>query len=352
MLAADSMVMPLARWSRQVESYFRLPAANSRDAYGEALARIVKEHGVDCVIPTCEEVFHLSMCKHLLPQECMVFAEDISKLRELHDKYLFQASATGCGIGLPRTMLIRSRRLLADSWERDMVDCDVVYKRCYSRFAEGTLVKPRLKQVDRLKPSESDPWVAQEFIPGEEVCCYAVAVDGRLTAIATYKPLHRAGKGAGICFEPVASSEIDAFVTRFVEKHACSGQISFDFIVSPDRGTFVIECNPRATSGVHLLPRDTDWNGIFEGSLDSIVRPGEGKAMVGLAMVAYGLFSSDESMLTDFVSSRDVVLKYDDPLPVIGQMFATGETLFRAARKGISPIAATTADIEWNGPLA
>ncbi|MDW9478615.1 hypothetical protein GOB57_07850 [Sinorhizobium meliloti] len=353
-IAADSMVMPVARWSRHVLRYHRIPPANNRQAYAAALARIIEEDGIDCILPTCEEVFHLALVRDALPPTCSVFADDISKLLLLHDKYTFTKAAAGCGISVPRTLLLRSWRRLADSWEREMTDVDLVYKKCFSRFAEGTLVKPKIDQVSRLRPSPTEPWIAQEFIPGEELCSYAVAVAGRLTAIAVYRPLHRAGKGAGICFEPIVAPEIEGFASRFVEKHAFTGQISFDFIMSPERGAFVIECNPRATSGVHLLPRDTDWHGVVSGADGRIVRGGQSKAMVGLAMAAYGLSSLKGvwCAVKDFMASDDVIMRSGDAMPTVGQVFATAETLLRAARGGISPLAATTYDIEWNGPLS
>ncbi|MCZ7861416.1 ATP-grasp domain-containing protein [Agrobacterium salinitolerans] len=352
-IAADSMATPVARWSRHVSKFHRIPAATDRQAYAEALARIVDEDGISMIIPTCEEVFHLAMVRDRLPPSCGVFADDIAKLRLLHDKYTFTKAATGCGIGIPRTLLLRSWRRLADSWERELTDVDLVYKRCFSRFAEGTLVRPKIDQVNRLRPSPTEPWIAQEFIPGEELCSYAVAVEGRMTALAIYRPLHRAGKGAGICFEPVVSPEIEEFVSRFVEKHGFTGQISFDYIVSPERGPFVIECNPRATSGVHLMPRDTDWGSVFSGTVRSPVRAGHEKAMVGLAMATYGLSSSRGAWrsIRDFMASKDVVMRKGDPMPALGQVFATAETLLRAFRDGISPLASTTSDIEWNGPL-
>jgi predicted ATP-grasp superfamily ATP-dependent carboligase len=352
-VAADSMVLPIARWSRNVSKYHRIPPANDRSAYAEALTRIVEDDGIDTIVPTCEEVFHLSMVRDKLPPSCSIFADDISKLQLLHDKYTFTKAAAGCGMGIPRTLLLRSWRRLADSWEREMTDVDLVYKRCYSRFAEGTLVRPKIDQVNVLRPSPTEPWIAQEFIPGEELCSYAVAVRGRVTALAVYKPIHRAGRGAGICFEPVISPEIEQFVSRLVTKHAFTGQIGFDFIVSPERGPFVIECNPRATSGVHLLPRDTDWGAVLSGTVLDTVRGRQDKAMVGLAMATYGLSSlrGASHAIRDFMSSEDVIMRKGDLLPAVGQFFATGELLIRAFRGGISPLAATTSDIEWNGSL-
>lgn len=353
-LAADSMMFPVARWTKSVDRYFRLPAAaENAEAYGKALSKIVSSEGVDVILPTCEEVFHLSMSRHLLPKECVVFADDIEKLRVLHDKFAFTIAARDCGIGIPRTTLLRSWRRLCDTWERTMIDCDLVYKRTFSRFAEGTYLGPSLELIGKVRPTPEQPWIAQEFIEGDEVCCYAVAVRGKVTAIAPYRPLHRVGKGAGICFETVRSPQIEAFVSNIVEKLDFTGQISFDFIVDPDRGAYVIECNPRATSGVHLIPQASDWNAILSGDAGETVVPAEGRAMVGAAMATFGLSRAFRSgfrqWVSDFRASSDVVWRSDDKLPSAGQWLATAETLARAIRTGTSALGASTADIEWNG---
>jgi len=58
--------------------------------------------------------------------------------------------------------------------------------------------------------------------------------------------------GASMSSLSVDDLEITRFVTEFVEKINYTGQISFDFIRSKER-LYVIECNPRATSGIHLF---------------------------------------------------------------------------------------------------
>jgi hypothetical protein len=349
------MSFPLTRFSRAITRYSRLPfASGNLQEYAKALSDLVTRDAIDVIVPTCEEVFHVSQARSYLPAGVHLVADEIAKLKTFHDKHTFMGAAAGCGIGIPRTVLIRSRRRLAETWETLMSDVEVVYKRVFSRFGEGTLVKPGTRQVDRLQPTQDEPWIAQEFIEGDELCAYSVAREGAVKAIAVYRPIHRVGKGAGICFERVASHEIEAFIGKFVARHRFTGQISFDFIVSPDRGAFVIECNPRATSGVHLLPDDCDWDGVFLGTAADCTRAATGKAMVSAAMCTVGLRSALSrarfgEWRRDFTSARDAVWRASDPLPAIGQFVATSELLLRAAKGGMSPLAATTSDIEWNG---
>ena len=51
-------------------------------------------------------------------------------------------------------------------------------------------------------------------------------------------------------------------------------------------------------------------------------------------------------------AGRDVIFRWRDPLPALWQWLALGYFFFVGARRGLSPLAASTDDIEWNGPAA
>ena len=74
--------------------------------------------------------------------------------------------------------------------------------------------------IEGLCPTEADPWVAQAYLPGEEISAYAVAVDGRLAAFQSYRPTYRVGHGAGVAFEAA-----DAPVAR----HLPTGGLSIEW---------------------------------------------------------------------------------------------------------------------------
>ena len=57
-------------------------------------------------------------------------------------------------------------------------------------------------------------------------------------------------------FESIDCPESLDIVRRFVEWSNYEGQISFDFRRDA-RGLSIIECNPRPTAGVHLMPAKT-----------------------------------------------------------------------------------------------
>jgi hypothetical protein len=182
-----------------------------------------------------------------------------------------------------------------------------------------------------------------------------VVVDGRVQAHAVYPVGYRAGNGACIYFESVSEPEVDAWVAEFVGKVRFTGQIAFDFMKDVSGKWLPIECNPRATSGIHLFDGAPDFVGAFtEIRNSSVIPPKEVKKMLGLAMVSYGmpLRSGLREMVRwcrSFFSSRDILFHYGDPMPFFYQ-FATFASLGAIAHaKHISLMEASTYDIEWNG---
>jgi len=127
-------------------------------------------------------------------------------------------------------------------------------------------------------------WVAQRYAGSELLCTYAVAHEGRLLAHAAYRAPQTAS-GASVCFRSDADPQAREWVELFVQRTGFSGQIAFDFIRTQDGSLLPIECNPRATSGVHLLlapqvPQMRSGNGFSYPSEreDDLIRRGGGRS--------------------------------------------------------------------------
>src|SRR5690606_2011320 len=104
------------------------------------------------------------------------------------------------------------------------------------------------------------------------------------------RPLYRAGnaQGAGVLVEPVVDDTIRHFVEGFVSRTQWTGQISFDFRRDAEGRLHVLECNPRATTGVHFFAAK---DGLPDALLEGTATAPTIKAPVGvaLAMLIYGL---------------------------------------------------------------
>ncbi len=343
-VAAESMAWPLTRVSNAVVRSVRVaPPRQQTDRFLADLRRIVAEERAVCVIPTCEEVFYAA-CAADLP----VFAPPPDVLARLHDKAAFAARVRSLGLGVPETHRIASERDLApflrdsDRW---------VFKPAFSRFGTDTLVPPhRPNSLSAIHPSDAAPWVVQRFEAGEVVCAYAVAHAGRLAALAVYRTPYTAGR-AGVWFRHERHDGVRAWVDAFVASEGLTGQVAFDFIERTDRSVVAIECNPRATSGLHLLRDVPGFADAFFAMPSVPIEPPVGTAVrLSLPMLAAGRRAGfDAPWRQAWRTSCDAVSDARDPRPAFGQVLLGAELAVRARRSGGSLLAASTADIAWNG---
>lgn len=332
-IMADSMRMPLSRWSNASAAYYRVPSPRFQTAaFAPALQRIIKSEKVTHLIPTCEETFYIAALRDSF--SCKTWTADLACLHRLHHKLGFTKFAAA-DFTFPETML------LADftDWTNSEA---YVFKPCYSRFAAATIIGKKIT-AEHFPENEKAHWVAQRRVHGKEMCVYSIWESGELKAYAAYHPLYRAGKGAGIFFEHCTNEQLFRQVAAFGKRINYTGQLSFDVIVDSSNTPHVIECNPRATSGAHLLREQladafmNDGECIFPGDVAAALK-------TVLAFLKPGVLFSKHVR-----RANDAVFTLRDPLPVLLQPLAFAEFVFRKFRYRTTLLGATTADIEWNG---
>ena len=350
---ADSLPGAPSRWSRAVARSYAVPWANrDPDGYIDALLRVVRRERIDLLVPTCEEIFFVARGRDRLAPHCAVFTDSIDALRRLHSKWLFVQTARSHGLAVPPTTLLTrpddARRALASGR-------DLVLKPVYSRFAARTVLRPRTAADLPADVSERRPWAAQDYVAGRQLCTYGVAHAGRLTVHSAYRAEFTFGPGAAVAFAALDHPASRAWVEAFVRAEGFTGQIAFDFIETPDGRLFAVECNPRATSGVHLFADDPEFVPAFLGEAAGVVQPRRGRASrYALLMAAQlprsvGSWSRLRRWAAAFFGGRDVFFRADDPWPFLGQLAAFAVLRRRARRFGVSLVEASTLDIEWNG---
>ncbi|NJK45490.1 MAG: GNAT family N-acetyltransferase [Pleurocapsa sp. SU_196_0] len=358
MFVADSQYH-LTQGSRWVRAAFRVPKPRlCPTGFARALEEIVSRERVDLVIPTCEEIFWLMLVlddSEFSALRTKVFAPNLEVLHGLHHKKRFHDLLRTLGIRTPETTLLESSGAL----ERLNRTGSLVLKPAYSRFgARMRLLSPRDKIVDVPRITRSQPWLAQEFIHGEELCAFAVAWGGRVNAFALYRPGWRAGRGAATSFSLLPRDDprnVEALevVTRLTSSLNFTGQIALD-VMSDAHGLSVLECNPRATSGVHLFaPEDHLENAYLHDLGTPIIATGV-PARLGVPMLLCAFPKilephGVETWTRTWRDSRDVLRDPRDPLSVRHQLRCVLESLREAWRLRCSVLEATTADIEWNG---
>lgn len=180
--------------------------------------------------------------------------------------------------------------------------------------------------------------MAQEWIEGDEFSSWSLCVDGGTRTLTFYHCPVRAGR-AGCSFVPHWDGEAADFVTAFAKERHFTGSLAFDFIRGRKTGLKVIECNPRLTSGLHVLDPRVSLAALLESPspLPPPVRP----ALLRLPT----LFASPRKAW----DSRDMVVTPDDSGPRWGQLVGFAELAFRSLRHRIPLSAASTRDIEYNG---
>jgi len=345
---AESLRGHLSEPSRALAQNFLVPPPRQQTReFLDALERIVRENKIDLVIPTCEEVFYVAMGRERFP----AFVEPLERLRQLHNKWEFIKLSRGLGLPVPETMLIETEASLRSAWKRWP---RLVIKPVYSRFAAKTLIRPTPEEAKSAVTFDSR-WIAQEFIEGTQICTYSICHNRRITAHTAYRSDFTAGQGATIWFRHINHAATFDWAKKFVAEISFTGQIAFDFIETLDGKIFAIECNPRAISGIHLLARNPRFPKTFLNPSEPCVIPSDDfSVQLWTGMLVYGLPASvKKSQLKKwwdaFASSRDVIFRRDDPLPALLQFRSILYYLKLARRERISPLEASTFDIEWNG---
>jgi hypothetical protein len=155
--------------------------------------------------------------------------------------------------------------------------------------------------------------------------------------------------GATIFYEPHHNQTIQDFVKAYVSHFSFTGQIAFDFMVNEEGNIYPIECNPRATSGLHLFKEDSGIEKCLIGDSDELL-VGDHSMMLLFPML-YEYFSSKDkaSHWKAIKQAQDVVFSTKDISPFFYQFVAFSYLYLKGKKTGLTPIQVSTHDIEWDG---
>lgn len=303
------------------------------------------------IIPACEEVFHLAALAEADTFPERLFAPRRDQLTTLHAKDRFAALCRSLSLPVPDTTVLVDQAALADVAGRPG---DQVFKPVWSRFGVRTLVAPGPAALATLVPTPDAPWVVQRRIIGEEVSFYAVCQEGRIVAFCAYGSDWRLPGGAGYAFRPLPAHRTARLrpLADALAAFAGSGQIACDAIFDADGQPWLIECNPRATSGIHLFDRAPAFGQALMGR--GMAEPAAGPCHLSTALWLQGLPTAlRRGQLADWRiqrrDGRDALAAPGDPGPRLGALADVAVFGLRAARSGRPLTGAMTADIEWNG---
>ena len=350
---ADSRPGLMARWSGVAAGLHRYASpVREPEAFRRDIDDLFRALDPVLIVPVCEEVFHLAHAAEGGDWAQRVFAQSSEVLDRLHSKFRFIDLCGTLGLPAPTTRRIASRTELAGAAGSAS---GKVFKAEYSRFGADVVIGPSAARLAGMDPTPVRPWVVQDRVVGREACFYAVALGGRLTAFSAYEAAWRLRGGAGYAFTSLETSmrdRLSAMAGRLAG-FVGTGQFACDLIIDAEDQPWLIECNPRATSGVHLF-------GGGRGLADAMTGQGAGTAVgdhdgwLGPAMWRYGLPTALwQGRLAAWRAERrrgQDVIGRGEKGAAIGAVFDSAAFSLRALLAGQSLEQAMTADIEWNGP--
>lgn len=349
---AESTPWHITRFSNSVKNSFVVPSPRfDLKGFIDKLVSIVEEEAIDFLLPVFEEVLYVSRGLARFPESCTVFASPFEVLHELHNKWSYVQLVKKLGINAPETTLIRSLEEL----HAFPLTKPHALKAAYSRASQSVFKLAAGKALPTPTIDAHNPWILQEWLEGERFCSYSIACQGKLKAHGSYPVRFTVDGNSCITFEPVYHQGIEDWVERFVSLTNYTGQISFDFFDVPERGLLTIECNPRATSGVHLFRGRDRLDMAFFDKNSSLIRPQpNSKKQIATGMLMYGWREFNKaphlgSFLGTLARTKDVVFELKDPVPLFSQLFLFPRFVVQSYSLKKSIPAVFTHDIDWNG---
>lgn len=349
---ADSVPCRLSAWSSSIHAGHAIaPPRWAPRQFVDDLARIVRSQRIDLLLPTCEEALHLSRHRPVLPRELRVAVDHFDLLSALHSKWAFLALAREHGMPVPESARVGS----LDEAREWAGGAAVVLKPEFSRFGVHVRLFPDGIPANAAPLPALGHWVVQSLQRGDELCSYAIADRGQVLAHAAYRPRYRLGRSASYYFEPVEfPAGMQEAVASLVRGVGYTGQLSFDWIVGRDGMARALECNPRATSGLHLFPREAALPAALLGETVARQMAAASPRMIAPVMLGAGWLHARRhgaiaQWRADWQRATDVVTAPDDRAPALGALADLAAYAGLALRDRCSLRQASTHDIEWDG---
>ncbi|MEM6710100.1 MAG: hypothetical protein AAF648_15075 [Pseudomonadota bacterium] len=335
--------------SKSVSKRIVLPAPRSDpELYRRALRDALAAEQVDWVVPVSEETLHVVPTLHSdQPKAPRVFGPTPEALFTLHDKMRFIELSRSLDWPVPDTVTAdadRATELLATT--------ATVLKGRWSCAGDGLEFLPPQARLPEAK--RSPHWVLQAFKPGDLICSLTLSVNGTISETVAYRGRIMAGTVA-VCFERIDENEpYREFSRRVAAATNFTGFLAFDFIDDGANPPWPIECNPRATSGLHFFNAADVAGLILTEDPEYPLR----RAPHRLLQQFYAALTETQALMLRAPKqaarqvpllwrAKDVTFQWRDPLPFWLMTYAAWPILSRTLTTGESFGSAATWDIEW-----
>jgi hypothetical protein len=210
-------------------------------------------------------------------------------------------------------------------------------------------------KLSDCNPTEANPWLIQEFVEGDTFCTYSTVHAGRVTAHCAYAIPRQWKHSTGIQFHAIDGGATLEVIQEIVAADSYTGQISFDFIDSPN-GPYLVECNPRATDGALLMSSSQLASGLLDPDKECYSVPAGEEIQLDLAVFG-GMFDDGlgqvPSTFHDLMHIRGSDRGWHDELPNLYSFLALvhSERLRHSEHSAL--FVAMAGDLAWDGdPIA
>lgn len=357
--ASDTFASAPGSHSKYVEDYFVTAApAHAPDQFLEDVLSIVEAEGVERLMPAFEEALYLAPHRDTIAARCEPFFPPFDVLRQLHEKVSFLTLCEELGLTVPHTVVATSRdALVAATREIPRYFARPAYSRGGVCLLTNHGPLAGVVSFDECDPTESNPFVVQEFVDGQDLCTFSVCHHGRVALHASYVHPLTLEHAGGIVFDSVIDDESLDATRRVAEATRYHGRLSLDFLRT-DRGLVVVECNPRPTAGVTLVPDTMYDDALMDRRPDqTLLAPAGTRRKLSLGIlrnmaVDWSEIPKDlEALLS---RGKDVYADPEDLLPMLWQFIAYGRVIgyrMRATHRRRSDLMqGYFYDIIWDGP--
>ncbi len=320
------------RFSNAVQGFYTVPAPKKdKEGFCQGLLDIVKRENIDVFIPVTSPVesYYCSLAKPLLFPHCEVIHFDSNMTEILDNKFSFIDQARQLGLSVPKSFLItKPEQVLEFDFATDgsqyilkSILYDSVYRLDLTKLPMNSYTELE-EFVKKLPISEEQPWIMQEFIHGQEYCTHSTLRKGKIR-------LHCCSKSSPfqVNYQQVENPEILVWVQTFVQALNLTGQVSFDFIQTPEGKVYPLECNPRIHSAITLF---YNHPGVAEAYLTDSKNEDE-PPMTPLenSKPTYWLYhelwrftevnsvEKFQAWIRTFTQGTDAIFKLNDPLPFL-----------------------------------
>lgn len=363
-IVAEPFGRHLTGASRSVSRSFRVTAPTlDQHRYLLDLHQIIDQESVGLVVPISEETMHVAaLHEELHRRGVRLFTMPPDPVRTLYDKFGFIQYSESLGLSVPKTIALcgaadppgdRHRTGLAPRTAAAFTTGPVVVKPRLSCGGRGVRIFQSLSAA--LEHSGGPGLIAQAWVDGSVHSTCSVVHEGRCLGTVVYRAAQLSGSVA-VSFDRVDHRGIQEWVKTFAKAACWSGFLSFDFIVDSRGQACAIECNPRATSGIHFFEQ-TDLGAAMShpSSVDRLrLRPELRLQQFWACLTEVQKKPFGRPLIDGLVqlfSTPDVSFKWNDPWPLLGMPYTAWPIIAAANRAGVSFGEVATSDLDWRGDV-